>query len=341
MKNSTSLIADIQNLEEAKEITTKEEIKYINIDIEKATIELLTYFEENGSKFLYTDKTHDKTGYIYSTFEDYKKATTILKEIIKNINVDQPPLEKARYLYIALGERIKYNINNNPEKNDEVSLNNQWKIINPFSALSISNVNEKSANKLFTLLCTLVGLPVTLVENDEEYVELILEDKLKINLFKDLPNIYAKFKTKYFGRHNNIPEIDKKINYIKVTYNDEILEQRLKEETPSLLLILQVLPTVVNFHNLPPVYQKDILIEIISKYLPNEKINVTIYYYKRAEKFPFIIIEEEKKYYSYNYQSNTFTSYDENSLKTALKKGIIGTYKNEELADIDERKKNK
>lgn len=342
MKNSTSLIANVQNLEEARKVTTDEEVKYINIDIEKATIELLIYLEENGSRFLYSDKIRDKIGYIYSTFEDYKRAVKIIKEIIQNINETQLPIEKARYIYIALGERIKYNINNNPEKNEEASIDNQWQTVNPFSAISTSNVNEKSTNKLFTLLCTLVGLQPTLIDNgEEEFVELNLDDKLKINLFKDLPNIYAKFKTKYFGRHNNIPEIDKKINYIKATYNDEILEQRLKEETPSLSLILQVLPTVLNIKNIPPVYQKDVLIEIISKYLPNEKINITTYYYKRKERLPFIIIEEEKKYYSYNYQSNTFTTYDENSLKNTIKNGIIGIYKNEILEDIDERKKNK
>ena len=38
MKNSTSLIANVQNLEEARKVTTDEEVKYINIDIEKATI---------------------------------------------------------------------------------------------------------------------------------------------------------------------------------------------------------------------------------------------------------------------------------------------------------------
>ena len=82
MKNSTSLIANVQNLEEARKVTTDEEVKYINIDIEKATIELLIYLEENGSRFLYSDKIRDKIGYIYSTFEDYKRAVKIIKEII-------------------------------------------------------------------------------------------------------------------------------------------------------------------------------------------------------------------------------------------------------------------
>lgn len=341
MKHSTSLIANIQNIEDAKKITTSEEMKYINIDIETVTMELFTYLEENGNRFLYSDKTQDSIGYIYSTFEDFKKAVNTFKEIIKEIDDLQNPLEKARYIYIALGKKIQYNINNDSEKNDIVSISNQWKTANLFSALSNSSINSKTANKLFSLICRLAGISAKFIENDEEYVELDLNDKLKTNIFKDLPNIYAKSKTKYFGRYNNILEIDKKINYIKAMYNDEILEQRLKEGPPSLALILQIIPTVINMNSIPPVYQKDILIELIEKYLPNEKINVAIYYYKKEEKIPFIIIEEEKKYYSYNYQSYRFTSYDEESIKEAIRNEIIGVYKNETLEDIDERKKNK
>ena len=106
MKNSKEIRIDITSMEDIKKLKQNKNIKYINLDIENPDLEVIYYLLENGKNYSYSEKTSDKNGYIYISYDIFKQAELFLLEIVNNVKISLNELELFRYLYITIGKNI-------------------------------------------------------------------------------------------------------------------------------------------------------------------------------------------------------------------------------------------
>lgn len=335
-------------MDDIKRLNELEFVKYINLDITNPNLEVIYYLIDNGQNYSYSDMIDGKNGYIYVTYEVFKEAELSILDIINNIPTNLDELEIARYLYISLGKTLGYDINILPDKNETFNLNTINTINNIWGCINNSKGTNVSFTKIYLYLCKIMNIDCKLITVSKMGY---LKNMLTINgtniitdITQDIPFIQANFKTKYFLGYNDNLELDKKINYIKDHYNEDKIEQVLKNIDYSKENILKEIliktQNIINVNEIKPIELGIIYDIIFEKYCPNYNISINNLFINDIynSKEHFILISCDNKYYSYNYTRSSFVeiSYDEIIKNIENKK--IGVYLNEKIPTISKEK---
>lgn len=335
-------------MDDIKRLNELEFVKYINLDITNPNLEVIYYLIDNGQNYSYSDMIDGKNGYIYVTYEVFKEAELSILDIINNIPTNLDELEIARYLYISLGKTLGYDINILPDKNETFNLNTINTINNIWGCINNAKGTNVSFTKIYLYLCKIMNIECKLITVSKMGY---LKNMLTINgtniitdITQDIPFIQANFKTKYFLGYNDNLELDKKINYIKDHYNEEKIEQALKNIDYSKENILKEIliktQNIINVNEIKPIELGIIYDIIFEKYCPNYNISINNLFINDIynSKEHFILISCDNKYYSYNYTRSSFVeiSYDEIIKNIENKK--IGIYLNEKIPTISKEK---
>ena len=335
-------------MDDIKRLNELESVKYINLDITNPNLEVIYYLIDNGQNYSYSDMIDGKNGYIYVAYEVFKEAELSILDIINNIPTNLDELEIARYLYISLGKTLGYDINILPDKNETFNLNTINTINNIWGCINNSKGTNVSFTKIYLYLCKIMNIDCKLITVSKMGY---LKNMLTINgtniitdITQDIPFIQANFKTKYFLGYNDNLELDKKINYIKDNYNEDKIEQALKNIDYSKENILKEIliktQNIINVNEIKPIELGIIYDIIFEKYCPNYNISINNLFINDIynSKEHFILISCDNKYYSYNYTRSSFVeiSYDEIIKNIENKK--IGIYLNEKIPTISKEK---
>ena len=348
MKDKSPMIMSISTMDDIKRLNELESVKYINLDITNPNLEVIYYLIDNGQNYSYSDMIDGKNGYIYVAYEVFKEAELSILDIINNIPTNLDELEIARYLYISLGKTLGYDINIVPDKNETFNLNTINTINNIWGCINNSKGTNVSFTKIYLYLCKIMNIDCKLITISKMGY---LKNMLTINgtniitdITQDIPFIQANFKTKYFLGYNDNLELDKKINYIKDNYNEDKIEQALKNIDYSKENILKEIliktQNIINVNEIKPIELGIIYDIIFEKYCPNYNISINNLFINDIynSKEHFILISCDNKYYSYNYTRSSFVeiSYDEIIKNIENKK--IGIYLNEKIPTISKEK---
>ena len=280
MKDKVPMIMSISTMEDIKKLKNSPTVKYLNLDIQKPDLEVIYYLIENGEKYSYSDMLDGKKDYIYVSYEIFKSSQLLMLDIINNIPTNLTEIEIARYLYIKLGRTVGYDINVLPDKNETFNLKTINTIHNIWGSLNNLKGTNVSFAKTYLYLCRIMEIDCQLITVSKLGY---LKNQLTINgktiitdITQDIPFIQGGFKTKYFLGYNDIIELDKKIGYIKDTYNEEKIEEALKgidyNKTNIVKEILLKTQNIINASDIKPI-ELGILYDIIFKkshYLDNE-----------------------------------------------------------------------
>jgi len=232
MKNNSQLIMNITNMNDIEKLKQTTTIKYINLDLEHPNLEVIYYLIDHGKKYSYSDKIGDQTGYIYVSYDIFKQSQLFLLDIINSIPHDLNELEIARYLYITVGKNLGYDINILPDKNETFSFQTMNTINNIWGSLYHNKGTNSSFCKIYLYLCEFMKIDCKLITVSKQgYLKNILtidNRNIIVDITQDIPYIQAGFKTRNFIGYNDDLVLDKKISYIKNTYNELIIEENLK-----------------------------------------------------------------------------------------------------------------
>ena len=345
MKDKVPMIMSISTMEDITKLKNSPTVKYLNLDIQKPDLEVIYYLIENGEKYSYSDMLDGKKDYIYVSYEIFKSSQLLILDIIDNIPANLTELEIARYLYIKLGRTVGYDINVLPDKNETFNLKTINTIHNIWGSLNNLKGTNVSFAKTYLYLCRIMEIDCQLITVSKLGY---LKNQLTINgktiitdITQDIPFIQGGFKTKYFLGYNDIIELDKKIGYIKDTYNEEKIEEALKgidyNKNNIVKEILLKTQNIINASDIKPI-ELGVLYDIIfKKFCPNYDISINNLFINDIynTKEHFILISYDNRYYSYNYTRASFVelSYDEIIKNLETKK--IGIYLNEQIPKIN------
>ena len=254
-------------------------------------------------------------------------------------------LAKAKYLYISLGSLVGYDINTDIEKNDDYSYSFQSTTDSIWGTLSKGKCSNISIVKIYYYLCKISNINCEIIKSKNDYYNKIIINNttLIIDLYKDIPYIQSKFKTKYFSNYNDDIELDKTIGYIKNNYCEVLIDESLKElnfnKENILPSILNKTQNIMDIANIEPSCLSIIYNLIFTKYCPDYNISINNLYlndiYNKHDHF--ILISHDKLHYSYNYKTKNFIQMDYNNIINNIEKGRIGIYLNEKIPNINER----
>lgn len=343
MKDSNPLIMNITSMDDIKKLNNNKNVKYINIDIMNPNLEVIYYLIDHGTSYSYSDLIDNKRGYIYVSYEIFKEAMLFILNIINHIPTSLTEIEISRYLYITIGKNIGYDINILPDKNEIFNLKNINIINNLWGSINLTKGSNISFCKLYLFLCRLMNIDCKIIETSNlGYLKntLTIENSnIVVDITQDIPYIQAGFKTKNFTGYNSDLEIDKKISYVKDEYNETVLENELKHlnynNDDIFQNILLKTQSIINAANIRPVELGIIYELIFSKYYPNHDISINNLYIKNSNhKEHFILITYNQKYYSYNYNRNSFVEIPKEELNKNIESKKIGAYLNEKVPFI-------
>ena len=340
MKNKSSLMASISTLEDIKKMDKK--VKYININITNPDYEVINYFINNGSNYLYSDVTNDIDGYNYVSYDDFLNAERLIEEIYINMPNDLNKLETAKYLYISLGKNLSSSINLDIKKNETYNVPLITNVSNIWGSLTRGITNNISCSKIYYYICRRLDIDCDIITNEENTSSLV---KLKINnqilitnLYRDIPYIESNMQTRYFANYNDEFELDKKINYIKKAYNDYYIDKELKNidytKEKCIWEVLLKTEKILNINNINPTELSIIYRYIFDKYCPNYNIKINNLFLNSYDKKHFILITYNNTYYSYNYIKKSFIKINEIDIINNIKIGKIGIYQEENIPNI-------
>lgn len=330
---------EIVELESINDISLlNNDVRYININIDTYDEELNNYLLNSDNNYMYAELYNNIKGYTYVDYETYSKGEYIIKEMLDDIKEDLDTIEICKYIYTSLGGILAYDINTNPEKNDNykfnASINNLW------GSLSSHKCNSLSASKIYYYMLNRLGINNTIeYSKDSEYYNRINIDNqiLTVNLYKDIPYIQSKFRTKYFDNYNDDINMDKKIHYIKNNYSEKNIDKELKNITDNTLEeILLKTSHIMDISNISSSSLDIIYKTIFKKYYPYEDIIINNLYindiYKNQDHF--VLFSDKLKHFSYNYKTNSFIEISDEEIKKNLESGKIGLYLGEEVPII-------
>lgn len=341
MKNNKSLVVHIKELSDLDKIT--DYTKYINIDITNYNHDIISYFLNNGTNYLYSEIIEDHPGYIYVSYDEFCKAEAIIDMIYANMPKDLNKLEIARYLYISIAKLVSFDINLSTDKSEIYNLPLMSNVGNLWGSLSIGRVNDLSASKIYYYLCKRLDIDISLVadyQTKEALNELNINNQvLLVDLFKDIPFIQSSMQTKSFATYNDDLDMDKKIKYIRNKYNDYYIDKALKNidytKEDCVKEILSKTEKILNLNIIKPVELSIIYNYLFNKYCPNYDIKINNLYLNNKNKNHFIIISYHNYHYSYNYKQKTFVKVNDLDIINNLKDGKICLYHNELIPNIN------
>ncbi len=340
MKNKSSIMLSISNLSDIDKIDKN--TKYINIDITNPNYDVITYFINNGSNYLYSDMTNGINGYNYVTHEQFVKAENLIEMIYANMPINLNDIEISKYIYISLGRCLSSSINADIQKNEVYNLSLITNINNLWGSLACGITNNLSCSKIYYYMLRRLDITCDIVKNEENMLSLT---KLKINnqilinnLYRDLPYISSNMQTRYFSTYNDDLDLDKKIKYIKNKYNDYSIDKSLKNidytKEDCVWKILSKTQKILNVDNINPTELSIIYKYIFEKYCPNYDIKINNLFLNAHDKKHFIMISYNESHYSYNYKKKTFVKVNEEDILNNLQIGKIGIYQQENIPNI-------
>ena len=249
-------------------------------------------------------------------------------------------VEKCKYIYTSLGNILEYDININPEKNDNYSYSLFASINNLWGSITTHKCTSLSASKIYYNILNRIGINNTIeYSKDHEYYNKIIISReiLTVNIYKDIPYIQSKFQTKYFDNYNNDINMDKKIHYIKKDYSEKIIDDCLRNATNNTLEnILLKTSNIMNISDISSASLDIIYKNIFKKYYPYEDITINNLYLNNIynNQDHFILFSDKLKHFSYNYKTNSFIEVTDEDIKKNLENGKIGIYLGEEVPII-------
>ena len=343
MKDSKQLRMNITSMADIKKLEQKKEVKYLNIDITNPDLEVIYYLIDHGHNYIYADLIDSARGYIYVPYDIFKQAMTFILDIINHVPATLNELEIARYLYITIGKNIGYDINILPDKNETFSLKSINIINNLWGSIYTTKGTNTSFCKLYLYLCRIMSIDCKLIATSQlgyqKNVLTINNTNIVVDLTQDIPYIQAGFKTNHFTGYNDNLELDKKISYIKNTYNELIIEENFKHldytKNDIFQTILIKTGEIIKAERLKPIELGIIYDIIFSKYYPNHNISINnLYIQTQQNKEHFILITHENKHYSYNYTRNSFVEIPKEEINKNIENQKIGLYLNEKIPSI-------
>lgn len=333
-------ISDINKLKDSN-------IKYLNININLVDKEVIDYLKQYGQNYLYSENLNNINGYIYVDYDTFLKGELLIEKILSNIPNGLTEIELAKYLYISIGKNLGYDINAILEKNENFNLSQISTINNLWGALGNNKATNVSFCKIYLYLCKRLNIDCEIITvNNNGYLcnKLTTEGKtLIIDLTKDIPFIQARFKTRYFANYNDSLELDKKINYIANDYNENILDNYLKDinyqDDSFINEFLEITEKYLNIKEIRPTELGIIYDLLFNTYCPNKEININnLYLKKNNNKIHFILINYNNQYYGYNYNKQLFINIREQELLENIEKDNIGIYNEENIPLINNYK---
>lgn len=341
----TDVIVSVNTMEDIKGIN--DNTRYINIGIDNCDSSVIDYFLECGDKYSYTDSISGKNGFIYATYDMFKKSETIIKKILSNMPSDLNDLEKIRYIYISLGKRLSIDINTIDNKNDSISFSNVSTINNIWGSLSSGWTTSACISKLFMYLCSRIGIKSELVNSSISGNignKIFTSDNYLItDLYSDIYNIQGGFRTKYFDKYNDDVMLDKKVFYISDNYIDVIIDKEFNGNNyvndDIVSVVLDVINKYVDVSNMGVVELSKICNDLFKKYCPNYDIRINNLFVNdnAFNKSHFIVISYNDICYSYNYNKKCFIMVDLSMINRYIKSNKVGIYEDEDFV-FDERR---
>lgn len=341
MKNNSSYVLCIKDLSDIDHIT--DETKYINIDISDCNHEIIEYFRDNGSSYMYSDLIDDICGYNYISYEDFIKAENIIDMIYADMPNDLSEIGVAKYLYIAIGKYVSYDINTSEDKNEIYDLSLINTINNLWGSLSIGKVNDISASKIYYYLCRRLNIKINIFIDEvkkQALTKLTINNQILVtDLYEDIPFITCGMQTKYFATYNDDLDLDKKIKYIKNRYTNYYLDKILKDidytTDECIYKILIDTQDIIKANLIKPVELGIIYKNIFNKYCPNYNIKINNLFLNTRYKKHFIMISYNNNHYSYNYKQQTFVKVKDEDILDSISIGKVGLYMNEYIPNIN------
>lgn len=319
-----------------------EDIKYINIDIDTYDETLNNYLNQSGQNYMFSDYINGVYGYTYVDYETFSRSEYILNSIINDMPKNLNDIEKAKYLYVSLGNILEYDINSNPDKNDNYNYSLLININNIWGSIANHKCNSLITSKIYYYICRKLNIITSIEKSTEDnsyYNKLTINNEiLTVDLYKDIPYIQSKFKTKYFDNYNDDINLDYKISYIKDNYSDKLIEESLKNISNNTLeSILSKTSTIMDISNISS-SSLDIIYElIIKKYYPYKDITINNLYlndiYNNQEHF--LLFSDKDKHFSYNYKTNSFIEISNDDIKKNIDNGKMGIYLGEEIPQFN------
>jgi len=336
----TNVIYDISSISECRKLD--DSIKYITLDITNVDASVISYLQNNGKNYLYTDRINNKRGFVYVDYETFIKGQSVVDKIVNEIPKKLNQLEIARYLYISLGKVIGYDINILEDKNDFFNLCDVNNSNNIWNSLATSKASNISIAKLYMYLCSIFNIKCEIITtSDEGYLAnkiVVDNNSLIVNLSKDLAFIQAGFPTVAFASYNNDTQLDSKIGYIKKYYNDLLVDRVLSSvDYLDEFVVSEILvktQKILNVEKIKPNELATIYGYIFNKYCPNYDIIINNLYINDNFRQHFILISYGNYHYSYNYARKSFTTIEQDNLIKNLDSNKIGVYANELIPNI-------
>lgn len=341
MKNIKSLIVSISTIQDLKKIT--KDTKYINLDITNPNYDIISYFINKGKAYKYADITNDINGYNYVDYDTFAQSELLIDMIYADMPNNLSPLETAKYLYIAIGKCVSFDINADTKKNELYDLSLITSINNLWGALAIGSVNDISASKIYYYLCRRLGLDISLVANEKNktaLTKLIINNQVLItDLFEDIPFIKANMQTRHFASYNDDINIDKRIKYITDRYNDYYLDKALKNidytKEDCIFIFLNKIKNLIDVNRIKSSELSVIYKHLFSIYCTNYNIKINNLFLNDNLKKHFLLISYNDNHYSYNYKKKAFVKVIDKDLIDNLNIGKIGLYVDEFIPNIN------
>lgn len=341
MKNNTSYVICIKDLSDIDKIDNN--TKYINIDISNPNDDIIKYFKEFGSNYMYSDIIDNKCGYNYISYEDFIRAEDIIDMIYLNMPSDLNEIETAKYLYIAIGKNVSYDINISLDKNELYNINLINTVNNLWGSLSLGKVNDISASKIYYYLCRRLDININIFIDEikkQALTKLTINNQVLVtDLYEDIPYIVSNMKTKYFATYNEDIGIDKKIKYLKNKYANYYLDKVLKDIDYTcddcIYEVLIKTQDIIKANLIKPVELGIIYKTIFNKYCPDCQIDINNLFLNSKNKKHFIMISYNSNHYSYNYKQKSFVKVLDEDILDSISLGKIGLYLNEYIPNIN------
>ena len=340
MKNKSSLIVSISNINDLNKIT--KQTKYINLDITNPNYDITNYFIKHGMSFMYSDIIDGVPGYNYVNYDDFVKAENIIDVIYANMPNNLNKLEVAKYLYISIVKYVSFDINIDQKKSELYNLSLISTVNNLWGSLAIGRVSDVSISKIYYYLCRRLDIDISLVVSDDNKLaltKLIINNQVLLtDLYEDLPFIKCNMKTRHFATYNDDIVLDKKIKYIKNKYNDYYIDKALKDvdytKKECIYTILNKTEKIIDVDVIKPVELGIIYKYIFDKYCPNYNVKINNLFLNSSDKLHFIMISYNDNHYSYNYKKKNYVKISEEDILNSIFLGKIGIYHDENIPNI-------
>lgn len=335
-----NLIVVIHSMDDISKIDST--TKYINIDIDNYDKGVIDYFINNGQSYSYSDNIGNKMGYSYISYDIFVKAESVIEDIVNSCS-ELDLVDKVRYIYIALGRILSYDINILPDKNENFSFEMECSLNNIWGSIYNKKCTKIVIVRILHYLYTILGIEDVIVDSEELVCNKVKIDGIYyiVNLYEDLPFIQARFRTQYFSNYNDDRELDKRVGYIDSDYNDILIDNEIKnlnrKDSEYFSKLLGITQNILDIGKISSLELGIIYNLIFVKYLSIDDVHINNLFvnsiYNSQEHF--ILITYNDVYYSYNYKLGRFVVINSEDLINNINSNKVGVYLGEEVLGLN------